>query len=62
MIRIVCKQLDGVLQANVGGPLVETCKTFDVSLPQLEAWLAKDDLPTSNYVARIVLGIEILTQ
>lgn len=60
MIRLICKQSDAVLQSNTGGPLLETCKTFDIACPELEAWLRKDDLQTTNYVDRAFIGIEVI--
>jgi hypothetical protein len=52
------------MAANVGGPVVETCKTFDVDMPEVEAYLScpdRDQYGNWTYTTRMVIGVEVLT-
>jgi hypothetical protein len=57
MIRIVCHEADAEMAGNVGGPVQQSYKTFDVDLPNVEAWL---ESVSGIYKRRQVVGIEIL--
>jgi len=68
MLRIVVQTSDCGMAANIGGSVETTVKTFDVYLPELEAYLREYDdakeraketkLPM--YWIRGVAGIEVL--
>lgn len=58
MIRIVVQVTDAGMAAHIGGPVQTWCKTFDVEVPELEAFLAKD--PNNTYREKSVVGIEVL--
>lgn len=60
MLRIVVKEVDGSHAAHVGGPNVETVKTFDIDEPELEAYLRKKDGNGNTFLWRNVVGVEIL--
>ena len=60
MLRIVVKEVDGAPAAHVGGPNVETVKTFDIEAPDLEAHLRKQDGNGNTFLWRNVVGVEIL--
>jgi hypothetical protein len=57
MIRIVCTRADAGMAANVGGPVTIHMKTFDVDLPEIEAWLKERG---HTYEERTFTGIEII--
>lgn len=59
MIRVLCRQIDGSNMANVGGPLEESYRTFDIDFPQLEDWLRKSG---ESFLTRSVIGVEVLTE
>ncbi len=56
MIRIICANNDFADAANVGGPATVTHKTFDVELPEVEAWLREH----VKYHSRSFQGIELI--
>lgn len=62
MIRIICSETDAGALAHGAGDLERSHKTFDVELPEVEAWL-RESRPhgTDNYLTRQFLGIELLT-
>ncbi len=57
MIRIVCQSSDPGMAINIGGPIHLDMKTFDVDLPEVEAWFAGK---IGTYESRDFIGIEIL--
>jgi hypothetical protein len=59
VIRIVCTEVDAGAAANVGGPVHVRMKTFDVDIPELEAWLAP--VANNTYLDRSVAGVEVRT-
>lgn len=58
MIRIVTREINIADAAHVGGPVQETLRTFDVSLPDVEIWLRDN----SQWQWRRVIGIELLDE
>ena len=56
MIRIIMRNVNFAEAANVGGPVHETLKSFDVHLPDVEAWLREK----GPWFWRSTIGIEIL--
>lgn len=58
MIRLHLSQTDAGMAANVGGPVRETWKSFDVDLPEVEDWLRATN--KMNYVERNFHGIELI--
>ena len=58
MLRIVAKLDSCGMAANVGGSTLSTFKTFDVELPELEAYLRSCDDQTYMHVQ--VIGVEVL--
>ena len=56
MIREVVQTSDAVMAANVGGPVQNRLRTFDVDLPELEAFLRED---LGVYADRQVIGVEL---
>jgi hypothetical protein len=57
MVRIICTESDAAMAANVGGPVTQRMKSFDVDIPELEKWLK--DRP-STYMERTFTGLELL--
>lgn len=58
MIRVIVTIADAGMAANVGGPVEVSARTFDVSAPELEAFLRVP--PHEKYTSRFVSGVEIL--
>lgn len=58
MLRIIIKSDDASMAANAGGSVLVEYKTFNVSLPQVEAYLSAT--LSSNLAHRQVVGIELL--
>jgi len=56
VIRLICRESDVGAAANVCGPVNVTYKTFDLDLPEVEAWLRK----TEMYIAREMVAAELL--
>jgi hypothetical protein len=57
MLRIICRTDDAGMAANVGGSVCTEHRTFDVELPELEAWLRE---PQGTYGHRQVTGVELV--
>jgi len=60
MIRIIVRTDEASMAANVGGAVESTWKTFDVVLPELEAFLQKPKAEKWPYSHRQVSGVEVL--
>ena len=60
MIRIICFENDCSDAANVGGPNKLSMKTFDVDIPEVEAWMEEAFSQGWKYVTRGFSGIEII--
>lgn len=60
VIRIIVRNDDAGMAANVGGPVHSTFKSFDVSLPELEVHLREPTREKWTYTERRVIGIELL--
>jgi hypothetical protein len=58
MLRIVTKQDNAGMAANCGGSVLSTLKTFDIELPEVEAYLKSFDKDTYSHVQ--VIGVEVL--
>ena len=61
-LRIIVQTADHAAAANVGGPVIITCQTFDVeATPELAAHVALGlgERPDS-YQARQIIGVEVL--
>lgn len=56
MIRIIVRQDNAEMAANVGGSVFTSLKTFDYDLPELERWLADE----SKFSHAQVIGVELL--
>lgn len=57
-LRIITRYTDCGAAANVGGPVIEAYRTFDVDLPELVAYLTA---PRDNqWVTRTVIGAELV--
>jgi hypothetical protein len=54
MLRIVVRESNCGAACNVGGPVDVTWKTFDVDLPELEAYLSE----AVRFQTREVVGVE----
>jgi hypothetical protein len=59
-LRIVCREDDAGMAANVGGSVLTTLKTFDIEHPELEAWLREQHAPGMKYWHRQIVGVEIV--
>lgn len=57
MLRIIARDDDAGMAANVGGSVLTTFKTFEVALPEIEEWLRKRQ---GCYSHAQILGIEII--
>ena len=55
MIRIIVKSNDPGMAINIGGPIIETFRTFDVDAPDLEYYLHH---PVGTYETRQIIGVE----
>jgi hypothetical protein len=58
MLRIIAHCCNAGMAANVGGTVHETHRTFDIELPELEAWLRAND--GTHYSHAQVTGVEVL--
>lgn len=58
MLRIIVQTDDANMAAHVGGNVHTTHRTFDVELPELEAFLSNTD----TYAQRRVIGVEVAPQ
>ena len=58
MLRIIAQESDGAMAANVGGDVFISTKTFDVDLPELEAYLMENNGNTFSH--RQVKGVEVI--
>jgi hypothetical protein len=58
MIRIIVRSDYADMAVNVGGAVESEFKTFDISAPELEAYLSRK-LPSQS--SRFVVGVERLT-
>ena len=59
MIRIIVRTDNAGMAVNVGGSVETLWRTFDVSLPELEAFLRHPG-GTQTYTHRQVTGVELL--
>jgi len=57
MLRIILQETDTGAAANLGCSVYQGVKSFDVDLPEVEAWLKTGD---RKWNSRQVLGIEII--
>lgn len=65
MLRIVVQTSDCGMAANIGGHVENTIRTFDIELPELEAYLREHSDKTEmerRYTARNVIGVEVLSK
>lgn len=61
-LRVVCVSVDFGLAANIGGPVQQHFKTFDIDCPDvlaLEQWLSAHD-GTKDCISRSIVGVEIV--
>lgn len=56
MIRLIVREDNCGMAANVGGDIHTTYKTFDVQLPELEAYLREK----ATWAERRLVGAELL--
>jgi hypothetical protein len=54
VIRVICRETDINDAAHVGGPVHVTYRTFDVELPEVEAFLRE----ATEWQIRDVVGVE----
>jgi len=60
MLRIIIRETDCSGAANVGGPVHQNIKSFDVDLPEVEAYLLEyKGKGRIEYLTREVIGVEI---
>lgn len=61
-IRIIVRTDDAAMACNVGGTVLSEFRTFDVELPELEAFLRGQPVahPSTKYDHRQVIGVEIV--
>jgi hypothetical protein len=61
MIRIIVATTDACRAAHVGGPVEVTYRTFDVVIPELEAFMAeRDGWKKEGLLDRTVVGVELI--
>ena len=58
MIRILCQVTDIGAAANIGGPVQDRYKTFDVDLPEVEEWINKEGQWETRLVNVYFIGVE----
>lgn len=58
MIRIIAQRDDAGMAASVGGNVLTSFKTFDVEVPEIEAWLCYEP---NGYSHAQVIGIEVIS-
>ena len=58
MLRLIIKTIDASHCPHVGGSPLESFKTFDVSLPEVEAFLA--GFTGFSYVNAHLVGVELI--
>ena len=58
MLRIITKLDNAGMAANIGGDVLSTIKTFDVYLPEVEAYLRS--CKGNDYCHVQVIGVEVL--
>jgi hypothetical protein len=58
MLRIICRRSDDCCTVNTGAPPLIEHRTFDVDLPEIEAWLRSN--PEFKYEQKQVIGVEII--
>lgn len=56
VIRIICQRSDFGAAAHVGGPVATEYKTFELSAPELVAWLQGN---VGEYRSATVVGVEV---
>lgn len=59
-LRIIIRTDDANMAANVGGSVLVTYQTFDVEIPEVEAFLKA--LDGHVYENRQVVGVELVNQ
>jgi hypothetical protein len=60
VIRIIVLTDDAGMAANVGGHVETSWKTFDVDLPEVEAFLREPLRANWKYTSRQVKGVEVI--
>lgn len=62
MIRVVVETCDAGMAANVGGSVYRQIRSFDISAPELEAFLSErfSVSPAPSYCHRQVIGVELV--
>lgn len=59
MIRVVVQTIGVVDAVHVGGPVHTSLHTFDVELPEIEAFLSEPERMNDHYTHRQIVGFEI---
>lgn len=61
VIRILCVECDIGTAVNIGGPVEQKGKSFDIDCPDLEAWLSRADMSdgAKKWVSRSVAAVEV---
>lgn len=60
MLRLIVRRYDVAGAVNVGAPVDNNYKTFDVDLPEIEAYLTEHKrFPNCLFVSEL-MGVEIL--
>lgn len=59
MLRVIVRTDDAGMACNVGGAVNSSFKTFDISAPEVEAFLRASQ---GTYGQRQVVGVEITDQ
>lgn len=56
-IRLLVRTDDAAMPSHVGGSVLTTFKTFDVELPEVEAFLSESQ---GTYAHRQLVGVEVI--
>lgn len=61
MIRIIIRTDDANMAAHVQGACIETeFRTFDIEVPEIEAFMNQPRTEKWQYVSRTIVGVEVL--
>lgn len=60
MLRIIIRETDIGAAAHLGAPVRTNLKTFDTSLPEVEAYLRGSGEEADRWVTREVIGVSLV--
>ncbi|MGY3588061.1 hypothetical protein [Bradyrhizobium sp. USDA 4350] len=61
-LRIIVRTDNAVQAAHVGGAVDTRYRTFDVDLPEIEAFLRDGGISENSFLIRQVVGVEIVRE